>query len=52
VAFVLYTDDLEGSPQRLVDHGVEINETVDSDKCYTFTDPDGNWFQLVDPNDH
>ncbi len=52
VGFVLYTDDLEGSLQRLVDHGVEIKGTVDSDKCYTFTDPDGNWFQLVDPNDH
>ena len=21
-------------------------------KCYTFTDLDGNWFQLVNPNDH
>ena len=49
---VLYTDDLAGALDSLQTHGVQIKGTVDSPKCYTFTDPDGNWLQLVDPNDH
>jgi len=50
--FVFYTNNLDETLKNLVDRGLEIKGTVDSSKCYTFTDPDGNWFQLVDPNDH
>lgn len=50
--FVLYTDDVENALRDLLGKGVEIKGTVDSSKCYTFTDPDGNWFQLVNPHDH
>lgn len=49
---VLYADDLEATMQELQQRGLVFRGTVDSDKCFTFTDPDGNWFQLVDPNDH
>jgi catechol 2,3-dioxygenase-like lactoylglutathione lyase family enzyme len=49
---VLYTDDLETTLQELQQRGLVFRGTVDSEKCYTFTDLDGNWFQLVDPNDH
>jgi catechol 2,3-dioxygenase-like lactoylglutathione lyase family enzyme len=52
VGFVLYTDNVEESLAELKRKGVEIRGTVDSIKCFTFTDPDGNWFQLVNPNDH
>lgn len=52
VGFVIYTDDIEESLKQLRGKGVEIRGMVDSNKCYSFTDPNGNWFQLVDPNDH
>jgi catechol 2,3-dioxygenase-like lactoylglutathione lyase family enzyme len=47
--FVLYTHNIETLLADLVEKGLELRGTVDSDNCYTFTDPDGNWFQLVDP---
>lgn len=50
--FVLYTDDLAATSAELERRGIAFRGTVDSDKCLTFTDPDGHWFQLVDPNDH
>jgi catechol 2,3-dioxygenase-like lactoylglutathione lyase family enzyme len=50
--FVLYASDVDGMLHDLVERGLEVKGTVDSDTCYTFTDPDGNWFQLVDPDDH
>ena len=49
---VFYTDNLETTMQELQQRSLVFRGTVDSDKCFTFTDPDGNWFQLVDPNDH
>jgi catechol 2,3-dioxygenase-like lactoylglutathione lyase family enzyme len=52
IGFVVYTDNVEESLTELRKKGVEIKGTVDSSKCYTFTDPNGNWFQLVNPNDH
>lgn len=52
LGLVLYTDDLQSTLLELSGRGLEFKGTVDSDKCYTFTDPDGNWFQLVDPGDH
>ena len=51
-AFVLYTDDLDASRKQLESRGVEIRGTDGSPNCLTFTDPDGNWFQLVNPNSH
>ena len=50
--FVLYTDNVQQTLDELISRGLQVRGTVDSDKCYTFTDPDGNWFQLVDPHDH
>ena len=52
MGIVLYTSDLENTRKDLEAKGVQIKGTIDSSKCYTFTDPDGNWFQLVNPNDH
>jgi catechol 2,3-dioxygenase-like lactoylglutathione lyase family enzyme len=51
-SFVFYTDDLQATMQELQQRGLVFRGTVDSEKCFTFTDPDGNWFQLVNPNDH
>jgi catechol 2,3-dioxygenase-like lactoylglutathione lyase family enzyme len=48
---VLYTDDLPGTLDRLQSRGLVINGR-DADGCAAFTDPDGNWFQLVDPAGH
>lgn len=50
--FVLYSSNVQETLSELVSKGLQIRGTVDSEKCYTFTDPDGNWFQLVDPHDH
>ena len=49
---VLYTEDLDRTAGELRGRGLVFRGTVDSEKCLTFTDPDGNWFQLVDPEDH
>lgn len=51
-AFVLYIDDHEKTVNELTSRGLVFKGTDGSDKCLTFTDIDGNWFQLVDPNDH
>ena len=47
-AIVLYTDDHAGTLERLRARGLVI-EGDDGPGCPTFRDPDGNWFQLVDP---
>ncbi|WP_420631864.1 VOC family protein [Candidatus Leptofilum sp.] len=52
VGFVIYTDNVEQRLAHLQEKGVKMKGIVDSEKCYTFTDPAGNWFQLVNPNDH
>lgn len=49
---VLYTKNLTETKALLESQQLEFKGTVDSDKCLTFTDPDGNWFQLVNPHDH
>ena len=49
---VLYTDDLEAEKQALLKRGLEFKGFDGSEKCLTFTDPDGHWLQLVNPNDH
>ncbi len=50
--FVIYTEDLDKAVQTLESRGLKFKGTDGSPKCPTFTDPDGNWFQLVNPNDH
>lgn len=50
--FVLYTDNLQESAEKMRSKGLQFQGIDGSDKCLTFTDPDGNWFQLVNPNDH
>ena len=49
---VLYTKNLAETKALLESRQLEFRGTVDSEKCLTFTDPDGNWFQLVNPHDH
>lgn len=51
-AIVLYTDDLARKKRELQERGLEFKGTDGSPSCLTFTDPDGNWFQLVNPNEH
>ena len=48
-AMVLYTDDLDATVADLESKGLEFRGTDGSPGCLTFTDPDGNWFQLVSP---
>jgi catechol 2,3-dioxygenase-like lactoylglutathione lyase family enzyme len=45
---VLYTDDLDVEVLRLKRRGLAF-EGDDGPGCPTFRDPDGNWFQLVNP---
>ena len=47
---VLYTDDVTATADKLRQHGLIFKGTDGSDSCLTFTDPDGHWFQLVNPN--
>ncbi|MFQ5976865.1 MAG: VOC family protein [Candidatus Heimdallarchaeota archaeon] len=51
-AIVWYTDDLSKTTKELRKKGLEFQGFDDSPKCLTFTDPDGHWFQLVNPEDH
>ena len=51
LAIVLYTDDLLETKKDLEDRGLIFKGFDGSERCLTFTDPDGNWFQLVNPND-
>jgi catechol 2,3-dioxygenase-like lactoylglutathione lyase family enzyme len=51
-AIVLYTDDLPARMEELRGRGLAFRGTDGSPGCPTFTDPDGNWFQLVDPAGH
>jgi catechol 2,3-dioxygenase-like lactoylglutathione lyase family enzyme len=45
---VLFTDDLPATLAALTARGLEIKGD-DGPGCHTFTDLDGNWFQLVNP---
>lgn len=49
---VLYTDDLQATADQLRSRGLQFRGIDRSDKCLTFTDLDGHWFQLVNPKDH
>jgi catechol 2,3-dioxygenase-like lactoylglutathione lyase family enzyme len=52
IGLVLYTDDLDKAVKELTSKGLKFKGTDLSEKCLTFTDPDGNWFSLVNPIDH
>lgn len=52
VVMVFYTEDLTKTKGDLEKKGLVFNGIDGSDKCPTFKDEDGNWFQLVNPNDH
>jgi catechol 2,3-dioxygenase-like lactoylglutathione lyase family enzyme len=52
LALVLYTDDLERAAEALRRHGVVVKPVEGEARCLSFSDPDGHWFQLVDPGDH
>ncbi len=49
---VLYTDDMETAVYQLSGYGIQCNPMPNEPECFTFQDPDGNWFQLVDPSSH
>jgi catechol 2,3-dioxygenase-like lactoylglutathione lyase family enzyme len=49
-AIVLYVDDAKAALAELEARGLEVRG--DDGGCPTFTDPDGHWFQLVNPADH
>ena len=49
---VLYTSDVGAARTALEARGLEFKGTDGSDSCLTFTDPDGHWFQLVNPDAH
>lgn len=48
VGIVLYTDHLQRAVAELEGRGLRLEQLPDS--CYAFEDPDGHWFQLVDPH--
>lgn len=48
-ALVLYCDDLDATAAALRARGLKFAGTDGSPRCLTFRDPDGHWFQLVDP---
>jgi catechol 2,3-dioxygenase-like lactoylglutathione lyase family enzyme len=50
ITLVLYTDDLTATVGDLEARGLVFKGFDGGDNCRTFTDPDGNWFQLADPN--
>ena len=52
VALVLYTDNLDNAIEHLKKKGVMFKGNDGSEKCPTFSDPFGNWIQLVNPEDH
>ena len=49
---VLYTHTLEQTASKLAQRGLQFKGTDGDDECLTFTDPDGHWFQLVNPEAH
>ena len=51
MAPVLYTNRLEEVAEELKGRGLVFGEPDGAPCCLTFADPDGNWFQLVDPGE-
>lgn len=52
IAFVIYTDNLQEAKEYFTSKGVVFKGTDGSENCLTFTDDDGNWFQLVNKEEH
>ncbi|MCA9784581.1 MAG: VOC family protein [Candidatus Delongbacteria bacterium] len=50
-ALVLYTDNLPATRELLERRGLVFAGEDGHPDCPTFHDPDGHWFQLVDPGD-
>jgi catechol 2,3-dioxygenase-like lactoylglutathione lyase family enzyme len=48
-ALVLYTDELMATKAMLESRGLTFEGFDGAECCPTFRDPDGHWFQLVDP---
>ena|SRR5258706_13183900 len=48
IALVIYTDELDEAVKDISAKGV-VFKGDDGVNCYTFTDPDGNWIQMVNP---
>ena len=46
---VIYTSNLEKTAEKLRKNGLEFKGTDGNENCLTFTDIDGHWFQLVNP---
>ncbi len=52
IGLVLYTENLKEKRAELESRGLKFEDPDMFEGCLTFQDPDGNWFQLVDPNNH
>jgi len=52
IAFVIYTDNMEEAKDFFKSKGIKFKGTDGSPNCLTFTDADGNWFQLVNKEEH
>ncbi|MHA2365531.1 MAG: VOC family protein [Candidatus Hodarchaeales archaeon] len=50
-AIVFYTNNLDKTAKILKSKGLVFKGTDRSENCLTFSDPDGHWFQLVNPDD-
>lgn len=48
---VFYCEDLEATAGALRERGLVFRGMDGSSKCLTFQDPDGHWYQLVDPQE-
>lgn len=51
MGLVLYTDDLMPLHDRIAREGLNLDDVDKTGKCFAFTDPDGNWIQIVNPDD-
>ncbi|HXG24258.1 MAG TPA: hypothetical protein VNJ09_06860, partial [Chthonomonadales bacterium] len=51
-AIVLYVNGLQQTMEALRLRGLVFEGNDGSEECPTFRDPDGHWFQLVDPGGH
>jgi catechol 2,3-dioxygenase-like lactoylglutathione lyase family enzyme len=49
VGLILYSDNIVDDVARLRQSGVSCDAMPGEPGCFTFHDPDGHWWQLVDP---
>lgn len=49
---VLYANDVPQVARDLAQRGLTFRGSDGDEGCLTFTDPDGHWFQLVNPESH